>query len=254
MLATKPLSDGRIYVYPFWMWGTVDGKEAFGSSLLHISPVHDLKAGPFKKQRAHFRAWAAHAVGKAAPSPVHDLSVTTGESSLEIRFSWKDDSIVPAAPPFKSRFGQEITTPLNLQCRAGDQPCDAVELCLDLRPDASAGRYTASSDGVPEGIMKIGVYFKAGTTATNAAIQVHPESESGKASLKQNDDGSYTVTVTATPNGKSFGFNALVTDKQAFAGGGSVHHLGSADPQDPLNFARLGVGVGVGGLFYRIGY
>ena len=153
---------------------------------------------------------------------------------------------------FKSRFGQEITTPLNLQCRAGDQPCDAVEFCLDLRPEASAGRYTSGSDGVPAGIMKIGVYFDAGATATNAAIQVHPESESDKASLKTNDDGSYTISVTTTPPGKSFGFNAIVTDKSAFASTGFLYHLGGVDPQDPLGFVRLGLGVE--GLFYRIGY
>jgi lysophospholipase L1-like esterase len=251
ILAMKPLTD-RIAVYPLWMWGTVNQSEAFGSALLHVSPIHDLDKQPYKTKAGELKSWSGHAMGDSPPSTVSDIEVKHAESSLYISFAWSDASIVPAAPGFKSRFGQEIKTALNLQCRAGDQPCDAVEFCLDLRPDASTGRYTSGSDGVPEGIMKIGVYFEAGATATNAAIQVHPESESDKASLKQNEDGTYTVSVSVTPAGKSFGFNAIVTDKTAFAGGGQLYHFGGVDPQDPLGFIRLGLGVE--GLFYRIGY
>ena len=242
----------RVTVEPVLAWTAGKGTEAFGSSLLHISRIHNLGKQPFTAKTAGFKYWAEHHAGDVVPCPVADLEVKSADASLEISFKWSDTSVVPASPGFKTRFGQDVATPLNLMARTGDQPCDAVEIFLDLRPDASAGRFASSVDGVSEGIVRIGVYLKDTGTATNAAVQVHPEALADKIKLTHAPPNTYTLSISARPEASSFGFNAIVTDKQAFKGGGFLYHLGGAHPQDPLGYVRLGLGVE--GLFYRVGY
>jgi len=244
----------RYHVSPLLMLFTGKHAGAFGASLLHVSRIADISGSPFGVTGDDFTAWAEHMPGGVEPaSPVGELTVSPGETDgIVVRLAWRDPTPVPANPGFKTRFGQQVDTPLNLDGRAGSQPCDAVELLLDLRPGFAAGRYTAGVDAQPEGVMRIGLYMQAEGGKTNVAVQVAPQELADKVSLTHESGDTHVLTLKGPIAGEGLAFNVMVTDKPAFGKEGLVYHLGGVHPQDPLGFIRLGKNGS--GLYYRVGY
>ncbi len=185
--------------------------------------------------------------------PISELEVTATPNRIIVSFKWRDSSIVPAKAGFKNRFGTEIDTPLDLKARPGDQPCDAVEILLDLRDAASLARYTSSSDGIPDGVERIGIYLKDPTRrGQGITFQASSEDYERRIGLSSRIDDTRVIEVRPAKPVEHFGFAILITDAADFKKPHATYYLGGDHPLDPAGFIRMGARTG--GVFWRIGY
>ncbi len=238
--------QGRYSCAPVHALFSTDAGATSAQNLFQHSRILDLSQTAFAAPGAGFTAVQAP---PDTTCPVRLATVNTTAESITVSLDWQDDTIVPAEAGFKSRFGQIVETPLNLNSRPGDQRYDAVELLLDLRPEKSTARYTSGSDGNPDGLVRIGVYRK--TADGEAAVTVHPAAAAKDVALAQEKSGRMSITLKQSlPT--HFGFAVLVTDTTAPGKVKSVHYLGGDHPLDPMGQIRMS-GTS-GGIFWRVGY
>jgi len=229
----------------------VEKTVATAQSLFNQSRITNIAKTPYSPGDEALRVVRGKP-GKDGP-PLRDVKVAQAGDGIEVSFKWQDKTPVPAKPGFKNRFGQTVDTPLDLNSRPGGQPCDAIELLLDMRPEATAGRYTSASEGNPEGVVRIGIYKAEVEAGLEARAVVHPADLQEKLRLEPTGSDTYSLKLRERPRGYTFGFSLLVNDTDRFQNeAGTVYHLTGGVPTDPLEFMRLGRGVG--GSFYRIGY
>jgi len=184
---------------------------------------------------------------------VSRLDVKRTADGFAFDFDWNDATRVHAKPGFKNRFGQEISTPLDLNSREG-QPCDAVEFILDLRPLESQGRPTANIDANPAGVLRIGVYTEEAGGKPVVKVQSLPMLQGGRLAISQADGNRYVLTVKAQAAGPCAGFTARVTDNTEFKLASApllllTGRVGTG--QEQMSYIQLGDAAGV---LYRIGY
>ncbi|NQT91134.1 MAG: hypothetical protein HQ559_00120 [Lentisphaerae bacterium] len=242
---------GRVTCAPVHALFSEEERVATAQSLLYVSRIVDIAKSPYTVQASDLRPFQGAA--REDGPPLKSVSVTQTGEGIETVFTWRDKTPVAASNGFRNRFNVVVEEPVDLRSRAGGQPCDVVEFLFDLRPEATAGRYTASADANPEGVIRIGVYLTKTDGNYEATALAEPASFSDKVKLETTDSGTYKLKLLERPAGYTFGFTTLVTDSTEFKpGAGIVYHLTGTLPPDPTDFVRLGRGIA--GSFYRIGY
>ncbi|GEM_PF-1303574 len=244
-LQFKPRAAARWGCFPLYM--AFKTKTAFhaGHALFYFSKVHDVSKGPLQISARDFRP-----VSGKSECPVTDVSLSM-DDSVQVTFRWKDETVVPAQPGFKTRFGKQVNAALDLESRSG-QPCDAVEVFIDTRPGESTGRPTAGADANPEGVIRLGVHR---TKEKNAKLTLPQGTEGATAQVAQIQPNLYRLTFRPKSNGSAIGISMRVTDTDAFGiGKGRVYDLtGRAHVSlEPMSFIRMSKTGG--GVFFRVGY
>ena len=218
-------------------------------ALFHYSKIVPAGTKPFSAAGADFR----NASGGKQQCTVTDISVRREGELIKIDFKWIDEKVILAQPSFKGRLDLVIPTPLDLNARDG-QPCDAVEFYLDLRPDASAGRFTSDIDSNPQGLLRVGVSKIEENGKTVATVQLPEGTPPASAKLTAAAANSYRLEVHAPATGSSVGFSMRVTDTDEFGLGKGRSFYLTGRPNvsfEPMSFVRLSVN---SGMFYRVGY
>jgi len=230
------------------------GEDVFTAhhALLFYSRVSNASEAPFKISSKDFKRFSDE---KGGVCPVSEAKVWyDGEEGATIQFKWVEKNAVLAQAGFKNRFGETIYTPLDLNNRDG-QPCDAVELIFDLRPDDSIGRFTSNVDAIPAGVTRLGVYYAEDADGKAIAkLQAHHTGGEPE-TLEQNEDGSYILRLRTLPHGSALGFSMRVTDASAFGfEKGPVFYLTGRQhvSHEPMSYIMLTDGEE--GIFCRIGY
>ena len=223
---------------------------AFGQSVFQYSRIANLSELVYAAPAGEFQPIAG---ARKEGAPVKKVSLKANGGEIGIHFTWSDATVVPAKPGFKSRFGAQIDTPLDLNARPGDQRADAVEILLDTRPEESAARYTSSSDGNPPGTVRVGIYRTgAEDGADSIGMQVHPAELQSMVELSRPGPDQYRVTVKGVPPEGHFGFAMLATDVPGPGKPAAVYYLGGEHAMDPIGFIRMSATRD--GVYYRIGY
>ena len=155
---------------------------------------------------------------------------------------------------FKSRMGPEVPGPLDMTAPFG-QPCDAVELLLDLRGGESSARYTSNMDSIPDGTARVGLYKIEENGRPAAKLQVSPESLAGSFKLADLGGDRYAIQWSGKPPECGVGFDMFVTDAEKWLPNQqngvyltSVLNVGD----DWVDFLRLSQDQA--GVFCRVGY
>lgn len=228
-----------------------DGASAAGHALVWQREIRDAEASPFAFGAADFRVLGERTA--TDPCPVDQGGARFAGSTLVLTFRWQDPTPVPAEAGFANRFKQEIATPLDPNAREG-QPCDAVEIFLDLRSPDDAARYTAEIDAQIPGVARIGCYF-----VLREGLPVPRLMASGMDADRVAftcTDALWTVTIDlGARRSDPLGLDLRVTDTASFGlDRGPVHHLSGRRwcAPEPMSWIRLGR---AGGAWqYRIGY
>ena len=240
-------------------WGSLPMYTVFSNNtafhanhtLLHYSRITNTSKALLNFVPKDFKQ---HNVGKK-PCPVSDVSVSmTTANEIKIRFQWNDETVVPAKPGFKTRFGKLVKGPLDLESRGG-QPCDAIEFYFDLRSQESAGRPTSNADANPDGVVRLGAYIKEENGRMTGNLAVSAGIDANAAKLEKRGENLYELTFLAKTEGSSIGFTIRITDTEKFGpGGGRVYDL-TGRPHvslTPLSFIRISPSKS--GIFFRVGY
>ena len=223
--------------------------------------------GAFAAEHALFHYSRLHPVGKPLivtgkdlggteknPSTLSRAAVALTPAGAKIEFQWADKTPVYAEPKFKHRFGFMVNAPLDLGARAG-QPCDAVEFLFDLRPDESTGRYTASTDANPKGVVRVGVYKVLENGKPVAKVLTPKGLPASKAVLTATGPDTYVLELKTPSKGSTVGVSMRLTDVEKYTpGGGAASRLtGRRDVvHEPMSYIRISPKAV--GVFYRIGY
>ncbi len=157
-------------VLPIYMAFVAADDFAAAETPLYYSHLLPTAAKPFVPDAKGWLEWEGY---KPAASTVGDVQVSVGKQSVRVEFAWRDETPVPArTAPYTARLGQPVTTPLDMSSPFG-QPCDAVEVLLDLRDERSSGRCTANMDSLPDGTIRIGLYKieEAGRTVCKLGLR-----------------------------------------------------------------------------------
>jgi len=185
---------------------------------------------------------------------VSRVSVQRTGEVFTFLFTWNDSTPVMAQPGFKNRFGAEIKTPLDLNSREG-QPCDAVELFLDLRPQEAIGRWTANIDANPVGTQRLGVYKETVDGKPVAKVQSLPELPADRVSLTADGETRWVLKIRAPAAGPCVGFTMRVTDNTEFKYASTpLFYLGGCAGAGPEPMRYFQLGGKDEGVLYRIGY
>ena len=221
------------------------------STLFFHSSLQPVAAAPAVFTATDFQSAAAT---DARTCPVTNVAMRRNGAELTVDFTWADKTLVTATSGFKTKFGKELTTLLDLNSREG-QPCDAVEFLLDQRPVNAIGRPTANADANPEGILRIGVCFVEENGKPVARVLSLPELPAGALSLVPTGPEAWRLTVTCAPAGPCLGVSMRVTDNTEFNLAATplfwlTGHRGTG--QEPMGFVQLGERDP--GVLYRIGY
>ena len=221
------------------------------STLFFHSRIRPAAAAPVVFSATDFQSAAAT---DARVCPVSHVAMQRTGTELTVDFTWADKSLVPAQAGFKTKFGKDITTLLDLDNREG-QPCDAVEFFLDQRPVDAIGRPTANADANPEGVLRIGVCFEEVDGKPVARVLSLPELSPEALSLVPTGPNAWTLKVTCASAGPTLGVSVRVTDNTEFQVGATppfwlTGHRGIG--QEPMGFVQLGERDA--GVLYRIGY
>jgi len=228
------------------------GEDVFTAhhALLFYSRVSNASEAPFKISSKDFKRFSDE---KGGVCPVSEAKVWYDkEEGATVQFKWDEKNAVPAQAGFKNRFGETIHTPLDLNNRDG-QPCDAVELIFDLRPDDAIGRFTSNADATPEGVTRLGVYYAR--AEGKVVAKVEPAYWDDPESFEQKDDGSYILRLRTQAHGSVLGFSMRVTDANTFGfEKGPVFYLTGRQQvsHEPMSYIMLTGGEE--GIFCRIGY
>ena len=221
------------------------------STLFFYSRIRPAAAAPVVFRAKDFQSAAANDVRSC---PVTRVAMRRSGTELIMDFTWADKTVVIAQAGFKNRFGQDIPTLLDLNCREG-QPCDAVEFFLDQRPAGAIGRPTANADANPEGVLRIGVCFVEEDGKPVARALSLPELPAEALSLTAAGPNAWTLKVTCEPAGPTLGFSMRVTDNTEFKYNSTpqfclTQNRGAG--QEQMSFVQLGAQDE--GVLYRIGY
>jgi lysophospholipase L1-like esterase len=221
------------------------------STLFFHARLRPAAAAPVRFSAADFQSAAATDTRVCS---VTNVAMRRQGAVLTVEFTWADKTVVPARAGFKTRFGKEITTLLDLNNREG-QPCDAVEILLDQRPLNAIGRPTANADANPDGVLRIGVCFEEVDGKPVARAMSSPELPAEALLLVPAGPEAWTLTVTCAPAGPSLGVAMRVTDNTEFKYAATppfwlTGHRGIG--QEPMGFVQLSA-QDAGGL-WRIGY
>ena len=249
ILKLMPGAANRWGCFPLYM--AFKSKNTFHAAhtFVYFSKVHAASNGPLKLSAKHFRLTQ----GKSEKaSPVTDVSVTL-DDAVKFKFRWMDKTVVPAQPGFKTRFGKQINVALDLESRGG-QPCDAIEIFIDTRPDESTGRPTANADANPEGVVRLGVHrVKKGNEF--AAELLRPEGvTTAMAQLAEIEPNLYEVTFRSSIE-SLIGITMRVTDTETYGvGKGRIYDLTGRKhvSLEPMSFIRMSKTKS--GIFFRVGY
>lgn len=235
------------------LYAAFSGEKRFtaASTLFFHSSVRPVAAAP-----ALFSATDFHSAAStdARTCPVTNVAMRRNGAELTVDFRWAKKALVTATSGFKTTFGKEITTLLDLNNREG-QPCDAVEFLLDQRPVNAIGRPTANADANPEGIVRIGVCFVKENGKPVARVLSLPEWPAGALSLVPTGPEAWTLTVKCAPAGPCLGVSMRVTDNTEFKYAATplfwlTGHRSTG--QEPMGFVQLSERDP--GVLYRIGY
>ena len=236
MSVTSPIylafSDGSIF--------------SSAGSFIYLSPVLNLTDNPFVAESFLPKEDSTNC-------PVNALRVSWEKDALIVDFQWKKEPMVMAGGAFKSRMGPLVDGPLDLSSPVG-QPCDAVEIFLDLRPEISTGRYTAEADANPAGIHRLGLYWSDEKGPTRVEMVGFPEVPSG-ATVRSKENDSVEVRLPMKSGENHFGFSMAVTAAKEFKpGGGKLFRLTANRSLnfEPMSYVRMSPSKS--GTFYRIGY
>jgi len=236
---------GRWAAMPLYM--TFEGKGVFTAAhaLLHYSRIHP----PGKSLVV-----TGKDLGGAAksPCPMTGATVSVSPRGVKVDFKWTDANTVVGKDKFKHRFGYMVEAPLDLGARE-NQPCDAVELLFDVRPNESAGRYTSNVDANPKGVVRLGV-CKVKVGGKVVAKLVTPKGlPPGRARLAVTGKDTYTVEFKTPTKASMVGFSMRVTDADAYGKGRLFRLTGRTDVvHEPMSYIKLSPKTS--GIFYRIGY
>ncbi len=201
-------------VLPIYMAFVGPDVFAAAETPLYYSHLLPTAAKPFQRDDKGWFEWEGY---KPAASTVSDIRASVGKESFRVEFSWHDDSPVPArTDPYKSRLGDPATTPLDLSSPFG-QPCDAVEVLLDLRDEQSTGRCTANMDSIPVGTIRAGLYKIDENGRIVCKLQTLPESAAAACKLVELGNDRYAIEWTGEPPKCGVGFNMVVTDAKEYA-------------------------------------
>ncbi len=187
-------------------------------------------------------------------STVSDIKANVTPQSLSIQFTWKDSTPVSArAEPYKARLGEPVATPLDATSPFG-QPCDAVELLIDLRDEKSAARYTSNMDSIPDGTARVGLYRIDENGKSVCRLQVTPESMKKSVKLTELGGDRFAIEWTGAIPACGIGLDMLVTDAKEYAPNKTLGAYMTSVPRvgtDWVDFYRLATQPGV---FVRVGY
>jgi hypothetical protein len=215
----------------------------------HLQPTADK---PFTHDANGWLQWEGY---KPAVSTVSDIQAAVGQRSFRVEFTWRDQTPVPArAAPYKTRAGEAVTTPLDLTSPFG-QPCDAVEVLLDLRDEASTGRATANMDSLPEGTIRVGLYRIEDGGRSVCKLQTWPESAAAALNLTELANDRFVIEWTGSIPRCGIGFNMVVTDATEYAPNRTSAAWLTSAPLvgvDWTDFYRLSAKVD--DVFCRVGY
>ncbi len=244
---------------------------ASGFALFHYAAILPAAPPGVSFNASQFRPLSATYKGKL-PCPITRLSLERTSEAVSIRFHVNDPHKVCAQDHFdaykiSARARQRINAPIDLLSSPTWQACDAIEFFFDLRPHATAARDTSPEDGNPEGVVRLGMYYKEQEGQPKAALALPAGFDPKRASLQSDGDDTYTLKVALASLDSTLGFAVRVTDADEFKPeAGRVHYLVAEDPMmfggkyygptgqryGVLNFIRLGLHDG--GFFYRVGY
>ena len=179
------------------LYAAFRGEQRFtaASTLFFHSRLRPAAAAPVVFSAADFQSAADK---DARVCPVTHVAMRRNGTELTVDFTWADTTVVTARAGFKTRFGKEITTLLDLNNREG-QPCDAVEFFLDQRPVSAIGRPTANADANPEGLLRIGICFVEENGKPVARALSLPELPAEALSLAPAGSDAWTLKVTCEP-------------------------------------------------------
>lgn len=235
---------------PIYM--AVTGKDVFaaGHTLFYYSQIARSDATPFRAGIDEFRIHGP----STRPATISAVQASRDAGHVRVEFTWNDTTPVLPQAPFKNRFGKEIATPLDLSLRSA-QPCDAVEVFIDLRPEQSTGRWTSEVDANPAGIVRVGIYRTNENGKPGAAIQCPPEVPADRVTLEAKADNAYVLELATPAAPPAIGFSMVVSDRDKFSLTEAQPYRLTGNPMlgfEPMSYIRLGVGTE--GTYYRIGY
>jgi lysophospholipase L1-like esterase len=242
----------RWEVQPIYMAFIADGVFAANITPFYHSHLVPTDAKPYENDGKSWKTWEAQA---SRDSTVADVKATVTDSGMRVEFAWKDATPIAAKlGAYKSRLGSEVAGPLDMTAPFG-QPCDAVELLLDLRDEKSSGRYTSNMDSIPDGCARVGLYKIEEGGKLVPRLHVSPESLASSFKLADLGGDKYAIEWTGRPPACGVGFDMLVTDTKEWKPNQqiglyltSVLNVGD----DWLDFLRLSGKQR--GIFCRVGY
>ncbi len=225
---------------------------AAGETPLYYSHLIPSGATPYTHDEKGWLDWEGR---KASAVSINDVKVTVKPDELRAEFVWKDTTPVLAQPvPYKARLGEPVNTPLDMTSPFG-QPCDAVELLLDLRDADASARYTSNMDSIPEGTARVGLYRIAEGGKTVSKLQVSPPALAGQFELNDLGGDRWAITRRGKTPECGIGFNMFVSDAVEYAPNkptGAYLTTVLAVGTDWVDFLR--VTAGQQGIFCRVGY
>jgi hypothetical protein len=181
---------------------------------LYYSHLLPTAAKPFAHDANGWVEWEGY---KPATSTVSNVRATVGKQSFRVEFEWRDKTPVAARTAhYNSRLGQLVQRPLDWTSPFG-QPCDAVEVLLDLRDEPSTGRCTANMDSLPEGTIRAGLYRIEDGGRLVCKLQASPDAAAAALKFEELGGDRYAIQWTGQPPKCGVGFNMLVTDAKEYA-------------------------------------
>ncbi len=230
------------------------GPDAFDAAEIPLYYAH-LIPSPSSRPFAHDdKGWVRWEGVDPAETTASDIKASVTPQSLRVEFTWKDQTPVTARmEPYKSRLGDPVTTPLDATSPFG-QPCDAVELLLDLRGKQSAARYTSNMDSIPEGTARVGLYRVEENGKSVCRLQVTPATMEQSFKLFELGGDRFAIEWTGMVPACGIGLDMLVTDAKEYAPNKTLAAYMTSVPRvgsDWVDFYRLSPS---SGTFVRVGY
>ena len=245
-------SQRRWDVLPIYLAFVAEDEFAAAAVPLYWSRLIPTAASPFQHDAQGWVEWEGY---KPAASAVDDVQAVVGPQSVRVEFAWRDSTPVLAqGAPFKSRLGQPVGGPLDLTSPFG-QPCDAVEVLLDLRGEQSSGRCTSNMDSIPEVTLRVGLYKIEESGRVACKLQVSPESAAGAVKLAELGGDRYAIEWTGPVPKCGVGFNLLASDAKEYKPNQFTGAWLTSVPLvgvDWTDFFRLSASAD--DMLYRVGY
>jgi len=258
-------------VQPLFFCGRDDrGRMASGDAFFQYSRIEPADAHEITFTSEQFKR-----LDKVKPlCPITKLTIERTQQAVTVRFQVADAKKVVAQDHFEAfkislRKRQRINAPIDLESSPTWQPCDAIEFFFDLRPHATTSRDTSPEDANPEGVLRIGFYYKDANGVPTATLALPEGMDASHAQLTRDADNTYTLKASLTSPDPTLGFAVRVTDADEYkVEAGRIYYLVADNPMmfasqyftpgltgqryGVVNFLRIGLQES--GFFYRIGY